>query len=183
MKNFTLIAVGVLTSVASLGAAISTNDKYNVKVRGGLAFSEFKGFEDWSVISLSAHSDKLAIILGNPVLINAYKSGIPSNGKAFPEGSKLAKLQYLPETRQTEPGVPTVPAAQKLAEFMVKDSTRFAETGGWGYASFNYNPVSDAFTPATETSTPPQGHDAKCGAACHVIAKNRDFVFTQYAHR
>jgi len=66
---------------------------------------------------------------------------------------------------------------------MVKDSKRFADSGGWGWGSFDYDAASDTFSPATEAANPPQGHDAKCGFACHTLAKSRDYVFTEYAHR
>jgi hypothetical protein len=183
MNKRILIAAGLLASLASLGAAMSAHDKYSVKVPGGLGFSEFRGYETWSVVSLSDNNGRFAAILGNPVLIDAYKAGIPSNGKPFPDGSKIAKLHYVPQTKQSEPGGPRVPGAQVNADFMIKDSKRFADTGGWGYASFDYDSASDTFAPATESSTPPQAHDAKCGAACHTIVKSRDFVFTDYAHR
>jgi hypothetical protein len=68
-------------------------------------------------------------------------------------------------------------------DFMVKDSKRFADSGGWGWGAFDYDAASDTFTPATETATPPQGHDPKCGFACHTIVKTRDYVFTDYAPR
>ena len=68
-------------------------------------------------------------------------------------------------------------------DFMVKDSKRFADSGGWGYAVFDYDAKSDTFTPGTTADNPPQGNDAKCGFACHTIVKNRDFVFTDYGKR
>jgi len=68
-------------------------------------------------------------------------------------------------------------------DFMVKDSTRFADSGGWGYAVFDYDATTDTFSPGTESGTPPQGHDAKCGFACHTIVKAKDYVFTAYPKR
>jgi hypothetical protein len=63
-------------------------------VPNGLAFSEFRGYEGWQTVSVS-HDDKvMAVILANPVMINAYKSGIPGNGKPFPDGSKMAKVHW-----------------------------------------------------------------------------------------
>ena len=62
----------------------------------------------------------------------------------------------------------------------MKDSKRFADSGGWGYAVFDYDTASDTFKPGTSASTPPQGNDAKCGFACHTQAKTRDYVFTYY---
>src|SRR5262245_383698 len=76
------------------GAAISAEEKYTVQVPGGLAFSEFRGYEDWQVISLSHSGDLLAVILGNPEMIKAYLAGIPGNGKPFPDGAKMAKIHW-----------------------------------------------------------------------------------------
>jgi Cytochrome P460 len=66
---------------------------------------------------------------------------------------------------------------------MVKDSRRFADSGGWGWAAFEYDAASDTYGPGTLEDKPPQGRDAKCGLACHTIVKTRDYVFTDYAHR
>jgi hypothetical protein len=172
-------------SLIALGtaAAVSATDKYSLKVPNGLAFSEFRGYERWSVIAISESKGKIAVILGNPVIIDAYKSGIPANGKPFPDGSKMAKIHWNPKQAQTEPNTPTVPGTQHDVDFMVKDRTRFADSGGWGYGAFEYDAPSGAFVPATSADTPPQEHDAKCGLACHTIAKNRDYVFTDYASR
>jgi Cytochrome P460 len=65
-------------------------------------------------------------------------------------------------------------------DFMVKDSKKFADSGGWGWGAFDYDAASDTFTPATLADKPPQGNDAKCGFACHMLVKNRDYVFTEY---
>jgi Cytochrome P460 len=116
---------------ASAGAAISAQDRYSLSVPGGLAFSEFKGYEGWQVINLS-HSEKLlAVILGNPAMIDAYKAGIPANGKPVPDGAKMAKIHYVPKVREEISGQPTVPGTLHDIDFMVKDSERFADSGGW----------------------------------------------------
>ena len=60
---------------------------------------------------------------------------------------------------------------------------RFADSGGWGWAAFDYDPESNTFSPGTLADKPPQGNDAKCGLACHTSVKKRDYVFTEYAHR
>ena len=73
-----------------------------------------------------------------------------------------------------------VPGTLVNVDFMVKDSKRFADGGGWGYAVFDYNAASDSFRPGNAASTPPQGNDARCGVACHTTAKARDYVFTEY---
>ena len=122
------------------------------------------------------------MILANPVMIDAYKSGIPGNGKPFPDGAKMAKIHWNPKMHETFPGT-TVPAILHDVDFMVKDSKRFADSGGWGWAVFNYDAASDTFTPGTLAGEPPQGNDAKCGLACHTIVKTRDYVFTRYGKR
>jgi len=66
---------------------------------------------------------------------------------------------------------------------MVKGSKRFADSGGWGWAVFEYDAATGTFTPATTANEPPQGNDAKCGFACHTSVKARDYVFTDYATR
>jgi len=176
-------SVAALVAVLGAGAAFSAGqDKYDVKVPGGVGFSEFKGYESWQVISVSHNGDKLAAILGNPEMIAAYKAGIPENGKPFPDGAKMAKIHWIPK-KSTNPGNPTVPDKLANVDFMVKDSKRFADSGGWGYGFFPYDAATDTFRPATLKDTPPQGNDAKCGAACHTVAQKRDYVFTVYGTR
>ena len=182
-KNIPVIMI-IAVSLAVLGGrAISAQDKYTLQVPGGLAFSEFRGYEDWPVIAISEKGGNFAVILGNPIMIDAYKEGVPGNGKPFPDGAKIAKVHWHPKKQEAYPGQPMVPGAQYNADFMVKDSKRFADSGGWGWGAFEYDAASDTFSPATEAATPPQGHDAKCGFACHTIVKTRDYVFTEYGHR
>jgi mono/diheme cytochrome c family protein len=161
----------------------STQDKYTLKVPNGLAFSEFRGYESWPVIAISHNGDKLAAIVGNPVMIDAYKAGIPGNGKPFPDGAKMVKVHWNGKVDSHEPGAPTVPGTQHDVDLMLKDSKRFADSGGWGYGAFEYDPASNAFRAADLKDKPPQGHDAKCGFTCHTIVKARDYVFTDYGHR
>jgi Cytochrome P460 len=181
----TLVTAGIAVAVAILGtgAALSAQDRYTVKVPGGLAFSEFKGYETWQTISISHSATLMAVILGNPAMINAYKAGIPANGKPFPDGAKMAKIHWVPKKNETAPGQPTIAGELHDIDFMVKDSKRFADGGGWGYGAFKYNAASAEFTPATTADQPPQANDAKCGVACHTIVKNRDYVFTEFPAR
>jgi len=186
MKSGTvMLSVGITVALAVLatGAAMSAQDRYAVKVPNGLAFSEFRGYEGWQVVSLSFNGGKLAAILGNPAMIDAYKSGIPGNGKPFPDGAILAKIHWLPKKNEAQPGAPLVPDTLHDIDFMVKDSKRFADTGGWGYAVFEYDVPTATFRPGNSTDHPPQENDAKCGAVCHTIAVKQDYVFTQYPKR
>ena len=97
MKRVSIAAILMIAAaLAALGgAAISAQDKYGLQVPGGLAFSEFKGYEDWQIVAVSHNGDKLAIILGNPAMIEAYKAGIPGNGKSFPDGARMAKIHWM----------------------------------------------------------------------------------------
>jgi len=185
MRRYLPIVVSIAASLAVLaaGTAISAQDKYTVKVANGLAFSEFRGYEDWSVIAISENGGLISVILGNPVMIAAFRSGVPGNGKSFPDGSRMAKIHWNPKQNETEPGQPTVPATLHDVHFMVKDSKRFADSGGWGWAVFEYENASGTFVPGTAADKPPQGNDAKCGFACHTLAKNHDYVFTEYGKR
>jgi hypothetical protein len=171
-----------LSVVVVAGPVETSQDKYNVKVPGGLAFSEFKGYESWQVVSISQDGGAIAAILANPAMIAAYRAGVPGNGKPFPDGSRMAKIHWNPKASETFPAA-TVPGALKDVDFMVKDTKRFADSGGWGYAVFDYDAASDKFKPGTDASKPPQGNDAKCGFACHTIVKTRDYVFTEYGRR
>jgi len=178
-----MLTIGIVAWLAVLGGlAISAQDKYAVKVPGGLAFSEFRGYEAWQAISISRNERVVAMILGNPAMIEAYQAGIPANGKPVPDGAKMAKVHWAPKPNAFFPEA-TVPGNLVNVDFMVKDSKRFADGGGWGYAVFDYNAASDTFTPGTRAGTPPQGNDAKCGVACHTRAKARDYVFTEYGKR
>ena len=160
-----------------------TQDRYTLKVPNGLAFSEFRGYESWPVVSLSHNGTKLAAILGNPILIDAFKSGIRGNGKPFPDGARMAKVHWNTEINAGEPGAPTVPVSQHDVDFMIKDSRRFPDSGGWGYAVFEIDPATGNFRPGNLTDKPPQANDAKCGFACHTAVKTKDYVFTNYGSR
>jgi mono/diheme cytochrome c family protein len=171
------------TGPSQAQTATSTQDKYTLKIPNGLAFSEFRGYESWPVISISHNGGAVAAILGNQVMIDAYKAGIPGNGKPFPDGAKMAKVHWTAKVDVSEPGAPTVPGPQHDVDLMVKDSKRFADSGGWGYGVFEYDAASGTFRLGNLTDKPPQGNDAKCGFTCHTKVKTRDYVFTDYGHR
>src|SRR5947199_3281087 len=90
-----LAAPAFVVVLAVLGGnAISAQDKYTVQVPNGLAFSEFRGYEDWNVVAVSQSGDLIEVIVGNPAMIDAYKTGAPGNGKPFPDGAKMAKIHW-----------------------------------------------------------------------------------------
>jgi hypothetical protein len=176
-----MVVVAVVSIVFS-GMVFAEQDKYSLKVPGGLAFSEFKGYESWQVVATSQNDKVVAVILANPVMIKAYQAGIPGNGRPFPDGAKMAKIHWNPKKNEFFPET-TIPGTQHDVDFMEKDSKRFADSGGWGWAVFEYDAASDTFRPGTSADEPPQENDAKCGFLCHTIVEARDYVFTEYGHR
>lgn len=105
-----MVAVALVLAVLG-GGAVPATDKYTLKVPNGLAFSEFRGYETWEVVSISQNGDSMAATLANPVTIKAYQEGIPDNGKPFPDGSKMAKAHWNPTKMPTFPSA-NVPGTQ-----------------------------------------------------------------------
>src|SRR5262249_46654904 len=101
------LSLSVAVLVAGLSISAQAKDKHNVKVPHGPGFAEFRGYEDWAVISISANGGKFAVIMGKPVMIDAYKQGIPANGKPFPDGARMAKIHWDPKKQEAYPGQPT----------------------------------------------------------------------------
>jgi hypothetical protein len=184
-----LIAVMLAVLGSRVSSAQDKQDKYSLAIPGGLSFSEIRGYEDWQPVapSLTDAQNVIRLIVANPVMIKAYRDGVPGNGKPFPDGSKIVKLEWRPKKLTDPPfsaNTPdTVPGDLAQVEFIVKDSKKFSDSHGWGYAMFDYNAASGTFAPATLSSHPPVGHDAKCGATCHTLAKTTDFIFTAYPKR
>jgi hypothetical protein len=184
-----IIALALALCGGRATSAQDKQDKYTLQVPGGLAFSDFKGYEDWQAVgpSLTDASNVIRLIVANPVMIDAYKGGVPGNGKPFPDGSKIAKIVWTPKKLTDPPfsaSTPdTVPGDLIEVELIERDNKRFSDAHGWAYAVFDYDASSGRFTPATSASKSPQGHDAKCGAACHELAASKDYIFTAYPKR
>ena len=176
-KSILAIVTTAVTLAAVGGSAISAqSDKYALKTPSGVAFSDIRGYEDWGLVS-STHTpnDRLKVMLANPTMIKAYRSGIPGNGKPFPDGSKIVKLQWKIKKMAEAPFDANVPDTFAEIFLMEKDSKRFANSGGWGYAVFNYEPATDKFTPTDDATN--------CGFACHTPVKAKDYIFHSYQKR
>ena len=178
--GFTIVATAVAV-LAVLGAVVlyaqsQDNDKYSLKSPSGIAFSDFRGYEDWADVSSARTTEILKVIVANPTMINAYKTGVPGNGQPFPEGSRIVKLQWKLKKSTEAPFAVEVPDVFSQAFVMEKDSKRFAKTGGWGYAVFNYDAASDKFTPDPKSLS-------DCGYACHTPVKAKDYIFHPYQKR
>lgn len=159
--------------------AFATQDRYAVASPNGISFSEFRGYEDWQNVAVSQVEDGLKLILANPAMIGAYRAGVPHNGKAFPEGSKIVKIEWSVKKNPVSPYEVTVPDALRSVSFIEKDSKRFPATNGWGYAQFTYDATAKAFAAVGS------GKDfgkAECHE-CHVAVKANDYIFTAYPER
>jgi len=173
MKRIMLltIAIGILAGIVALTARASRNT--NQTNTPALVTEIPAGYREWRFISVAHEEGNLnsfASILGNDIAIKAYRQGtLP-----FPDGTIIAALHYrfIPSAENNKAfgrdqsfvaGVPT------NIQFMVKDSKKYAATGGWGFGHFNNDakPVDDAFM---KTCFP-----------CHQKIKERDLVFTRYA--
>jgi Cytochrome P460 len=188
-RQYISAVVIVLASTFVVRVVLAAQDRFTLKDGNGIAFSEFRGYDAWQVIAVSqpdngggcgtSKTGCIKAIVGNPVMIKAYSDGIPANGKAVPDGAAMAKIEWL-NSHNTSPYGVTVPGTQTEVAFMVKDSKRFPDTNGWGYATFQYDASSNTYKPAHS--------DASFGRtlchSCHTRgAKARDFVYTNYAQR
>ena len=161
---------------AGLRAQVEGDDKYSLKSPGGIAFSDFRGYEDWSVVSSARTEEVLKVIVANSAMVEAYKEGVPGNGKPFPQGSMIVKLQWSPKKSTEAPFAVDVPGVFKQVFVMEKDSKRFPKTGGWGYAVYNYDAAANKFS-----ADPTALQD--CGHTCHVAVKAKDYIFHPYEVR
>jgi len=114
------------------------------------------------VVSSAQTDEVLKVIVADPTMIEAYKAGVPGNGHPFPDGSKIAKLQWKPKKNTEAPFDVDVPDVFSQAFLIEKDSKRFPKSGGWGYALFNCS------TPNPHpTRSPLDPSPSDCGSACH----------------
>lgn len=178
-SKWTLTFLILAISVSILGEiAVGQQDRYTLKVPNGLAFSEFRGYDTWQEVAPSATKGSIKSILANLTMINAYKQGIPANGKSFPDGSKIVKVEWVKKRNPLSPYFVEVPDTLKSLAFIEKDSKRFPDTHGWAYAKWDYDPASGTFKPDALSAS---GH--ACGYTCHTAAKATDYIFTAYSKR
>jgi hypothetical protein len=150
-------------------------DKYTLKDPDGLAFSEFKGYDAWQDVAVSETESSVKAILANTTMIEAYKEGVPANGKTFPEGSKVVKIEWIKKKNPAAQYFVEVPDTLKSVSFIEKDSKRFPNTHGWAYAQFTYDTASKTFKPSVA--------GAECGYKCHTAVASTDYIFTAYPPR
>ncbi|HEU5400581.1 MAG TPA: cytochrome P460 family protein [Terriglobales bacterium] len=175
--SFMFLILGASLSILG-GIALAQQDRYTLKIPDGLAFSDFRGYDTWQDVAPSVTEGSVKSILANPTMMSAYKERIPANGKPFPDGSKIVKIEWAKKKSPLSPYFVEVPDNLKSLAFIEKDSKRFPDTHGWAYAKWDYDPASRTFTPDALST---RGHT--CGYACHTAANTTDYIFTAYPNR
>lgn len=192
-RQRTVAWAAAVAALAVAGIAFAAGpDRWTLKAPNGIAQSEFKGYEAWQAIAPAITADAggcgsapepgcVKVIVGNPTMIAAYQDGFPGNGKPVPDGAVLVKIEWEKKVKRPPESAyeVTVPGTYREATFMLKDSKRFPETNGWGYASFKYDAKTDTFSAFGESAD-----FAKTCHACHTaFVKARDYVYTDYQKR
>jgi hypothetical protein len=149
MKSKKIPAIVIIVVSLCLLAimALAAQDRFTLKAPNGVAFSEFRGYETWQDVAVSQTEDGIKAILGNWVMLKAYREGLPDNGKSFPEGSMIVKIEWSKKKNPVSSYFVGGAGRPKICSFIEKESKRFLDTRGWRYAQFLYDTASDTFNP------------------------------------
>ncbi len=134
-RTIALALIGAVSLAAFGGIAVAQQDRYTLTL-GQLSFGDFKGYENWRVVAVSQTKTQLKVILANDVMMDAYRQGLPADGKLFPEGSKIVKIEWSMKKNTQAPYAVQVPDALQAVATIEKDSKRFPDTHGWAYGQF-----------------------------------------------
>jgi hypothetical protein len=179
MTNRILALLVIAMSAAASTMLIAIGQEPSaLKSADGIAYSEFAGYESWPLVSPSVPANGVKAILGNPTMVQAFKDGIVSKGLRVPDGAMMAKVTWGVRNSSEVPEATMVPGTLRRIQFMRKDSKRFPNTDGWGYAQFDCDETTKTFKAAAG----PAATGASCHQ-CHTRVLSRDFVFTDYAVR
>lgn len=174
MKKLILLFVG-LVPLAGVIAFATASPAAAVQENTPIFVTEIPaGYRDWKLVSVAHEEGQLndiRAILGNDLAINSYREGrLP-----FPEGAIVGRIawRYVPSEENNKifgraQSFVAGEAPPWYLQFMVKDSKKYAATGGWGYAQFD------------KDGKPGPESDMKKCFPCHQAIKERDFVFTRY---
>lgn len=170
---FLLLAVAVLAVALSAGTV--QTEGANQEIPSIYVTQIPDGYRDWKLVSVAHEEGNLKdirAILGNDAAIKAYRDGkLP-----FPEGAIIGRIAWyhVPSEENNkvfgrDQSFVAGDAPPWYLQFMVKDSAKYAATGGWGYAQFD-----------KDGKAGPEADLKKC-FPCHQAIKDRDFVFTRYS--
>src|SRR6202043_1720875 len=134
MKCKSKLTIAIATAMLAVlgGAAGYAQDKYALKSPSGIAFSDFKGYEDWAVVSSARTDEVLKVIVANPTMITPYKAGVPGNGQPFPDGSMIVKLHWRPKKSTETPFVWMCQTSLPRLSSSKRTERDFLKSGGWG---------------------------------------------------
>ena len=178
MKRITLSLAAIAAVLASVVATLATAPPAADESPAAASLAQGKlpaGYRDWRLISVAREEgtlDDIRAILGNDLAINAFRQARPPS---FPEGTIIARIAWSYDS--SDENNKTFGKKQSFVaghpkngvQFMVRDSVKYASTGGWGYSQFDDGkPLNDAAALQ------------KC-FECHALIKDRDYVFTRYA--
>jgi len=175
-RSIRIITFVGLVFAAVAAMALAAQDKYTLRVPNGLAFSDFRGYENWQVVTVHQTEDLLKVMVANPIMMDAYRAGVPGNGKPFPDGSKIAKIEWKAKKSTEAPFFVRVPDVLQDVFLIEKDMKKYPATKGWAYAVFDYDSASDTFKPN------PTGV-VTCGFACHTAVAAKDYIYSDYGKR
>jgi hypothetical protein len=173
-----MIVIILMLSAAFVGMALAAQDRYALRIPDGLAFAEFRGYENWEDVAVSQTETAIKAILANPIMMTAFRSGLPAEGKLFPDGSKVVKVFWSFKKNGASPYPVNVPDTLKELAFIEKDTKRFPNTNGWAYADWAYDAATDTFKPSQLSEI-----GAECGYTCHTKVSAQDYIFTAYPKR
>ena len=173
-----MIAIILVLSALSAGMAVAAQDRYRLRIPDGLAFADFRGYENWEDVAVSQTETAIKVILANPIMMKAFRSGLPAAGKLFPDGSKVVKIFWSFKKNEASPYSVNVPDTLKELAFIEKDTKKFPKTHGWAYADWAYDPATDTFKPSQLSQS-----GTECGYACHTKVSAQDYIFTAYPKR
>ena len=177
-RNVRFFAVLAALPILSGGLAIAAQDRYTLRIPDGLAFADFRGYENWESVAVSQTETAIKVILANPIMMKAFRSGLPADGKVFPNGSKVVKIFWSFKKNEMSPYSVNVPDTLKELAFIEKDTKRFPNTHGWAYADWAYDTATDTFKPSQLSQS-----GTECGYTCHTKVSAQDYIFTAYPKR
>jgi hypothetical protein len=167
MKLLQLAIFAAATTSCTLAVAFATHAIAEKPASPIYGVTIPDGYRQWQLIAPAQEAaplNELRAVLGNAIAIKAYREGtLP-----FPEGTVLVKLAWK-HVQSPEFKPASVPGAATTVQFMVKDSKKYAATGGWGFGRFIDGKPAD------------EAQHRTCYACHQALVKNHDLVFTRYA--
>jgi hypothetical protein len=177
-KNIHAIVISLVLPAVLGSMALAAQDRYTLRIPDGLAFADFRGYENWENVAVSQTETAIKVILANPIMMTAFRNGLPAEGKLFPDGSKVVKIFWSFKKNEASPYSVNVPDTLKELAFIEKDAKRFPNTHGWAYADWAYDAPTDTLKPSQLSQS-----GSECGYTCHTKVSAQDYIFTAYPKR